>query len=154
MPLALSSRDTGRYWLKSDRARDDKGVELPYEKQPTGNPHFILRHLSGREQRELAAWLDKIEDGTATSSAEYMDQIFAKLREMDLVKGWNLIGRDGKAIPFDVADLDFALQRSEALELIYAAWRGGLTAGDVGNLDSPSSSATVASASPADAKPA
>ena len=162
MPLALSSNETWRYWLRADRLKDpgapgQAGKDLPYEKQDPHRPHFLMRYLTGREQRELAAALDAVEAAPKTGlSAEYVDMWFAAVKLAGVA--WHIAGNGpgGQAginyeITPETIDDVAGLGYREARELAYAAFAGAITPGDLGNSASPSSSAGVGSANPAGA---
>ena len=152
MPLALSSNETWNYYLRTDRPKgpDGKPLPVPAGGLPDDVPCIVLRHLTGRQQRVLAAALDKFEklaeNAASTSSVEYVRACY-ELATAAGIHGWNFRDRQGKPVPQD-APLEDLLQFQEAREVAYAAWRGGLTPGDLGNSGSPSSSAGVGSANP------
>jgi len=162
MPLALSSNETWRYWLRADRLKDpgapgQAGKDLPYEKQDPHRPHFLMRYLTGREQRALAAALDAVENAPkAGLSAEYVDMWFAAVKLAGVAghRRENELDGDGFVArvisPENIEDIP-GLGYREAHELAYAAFSGAITPGDLGNSASPSSSAGVGSANPAGA---
>ena len=152
MPLALSSNETWRYWLRADRLKDDKGKDLPYELHWHSRPHFLMRHLTGREQRALAAVLDAVEAGPKSgSSTEYVDMWFAAAKLAGVAGHY----RANEVVPTEISPENIddiaGLGYREARELAYAAFAGAITPGDLGNSASPSSSAGVGSANPAGA---
>ena len=154
MPLALSSNETWRYWLRADRLKDDKGKDLPYELHWHSRPHFLMRHLTGREQRALAAALDAVENAPKTGlSVEYVDMWFAAVKLAGVAghRRENELDGDGFVArvisPENIEDIP-GLGYREAHELAYAAFSGAITPGDLGNSASPSSSAGVGSANP------
>jgi len=148
MSIALSSNEAWRYWLRRNRLKDDKGRALPAEKQDPCRPHFMMRHLTGRQQRKLAEALDALEacpkDG---STAQYVDLCFTAARAAGIEAYFagnaaTPIRFDGECGIEDIAGLGYR----EASELAYTAFGGPLTAGDLGNSDSPSSTAGDSSA--------
>jgi hypothetical protein len=146
MPLALSGTETWNYYLRTDWPKGDDG------KPPADAPCIVLRHLTGRQQRELAAALDKFEKlPEDAASVEYVDACFGLARAAGIV-GWNFCDRQGCRVP-TTAELEDVLQFQEAREVAYAAWRGAITPGDLGNSASPSSTDSDSSAR-ADARPA
>jgi len=155
MPLALSANETWNYYLRTDRPKGPDGKPLPVPADGLGAdvPCIVLHHLTGRQQRVLAAALDTFEklaeNAASAASVEYVDACYT-LAKAAGIAGWNIRGRDGNWVPQD-AELEDVLQFQEAREAAYAAWRGGLTPGDLGNSASPSSSAGDASANPAGA---
>ena len=156
MPIALSGNQTWKYFLRTDRPKgpDGKAIPIPPEGLPAGTPCIILKHLTGREQWALATALDAFEKPPENSgSAEYVNACYELASRAGIVS-WEFTGPDGKPIPFDPARLEDVLQFQEAREIAYAAWRGGLTSGDLGNSDLPSNTAGAGSANPADAKTA
>lgn len=152
MTLALTPDATWRFWLKADRLKDDKGKDLPNERQDPRRPHFLMRHLTGREQLALAAALDVIEARPANRlTGEYVDLWFAAAR-LAGVEAYQAAsdGPARKITPETIDDIA-GLGYSEARELAYAAFAGAITPGDLGNSESPSNTAGAESASPAGA---
>jgi hypothetical protein len=153
MSLTLSGSETWRYWLRADRLKDEKGKDLPHERQDPRRAHFLMRHLTGREQRALAAALDDVEARTENRlSADYVAMWFAAVRLAGVKAHYAANEVVATEITTETIDDIPGLGYAEARELAYAAFVGAITPGDLGNSDSPSNTAGAESANPADAK--
>jgi len=149
MSMTIGTDGFWRYWMRRDRLRDAQGKDLPAEKQDPKRPHFRMRRLTGRQQRQLAEALDQIEahpkDG---ASAEYVDKCLAAGAAAGPA-AWLPEGEGGRVVELDKGIDDLAgLGYREAAELAYAGFAGELTAADLGNSDSQPSTAGDSSASP------
>ena len=146
MSMALSSSENWRYWLRADS---------PAEKQDPHRPHFLMRHLTGREQRALAEKLDALEAHPQDApTAAYVDLCFDAVRAAGIKAHFADNASTAQKIePEGLQDIP-GLGYREARELAYAAFAGGITAGDLGNSDSQLSTAGDSSASQASAKSA
>ncbi len=132
MPLPLSPNDRFELSLKSDE-------EIPQADRPT----FLFRHLSGREQREMAAMFDELDQAKTTVDA--MDITFRLLKHV--LAGWrNLADPSGEPIEYSRDGCEDVLQFREAQELVYRAWGYAPSVEGLGESDSQSSTSTDESA--------
>ncbi len=104
MPLALDPKRKNKIVLNSDE-----------DKPEASRPAFIFNFLNGRQCRILAEFDEKIVD--SKDNVEACDLTFETLRKFLI--GWeNMIGRDGKEIPFDLEVLEDIVGVMEATEVI------------------------------------
>ena len=128
MPLALEPNATYDVVLSID-------ADKPEDRRPT----FVFRYLSSRKWKELARLTDKFEKDDSGEAA--IDAVFDVIRMV--LAGWrNMIGPDGKEIPYNPAELDDMVTPAEAMELMMAAEGQVPNVEDKKKLESQSQSST------------
>ena len=142
MPLALEPGASFNVVLESDKHKPAK--ERPY---------FKFRYLDGREWNKIAAMVD-LKDRLDQSN---VDGDFITEETYDTVRkalvGWgNMVGRDGKNIPYALKKLEDVVGMIEAQELIVKMMNQGLEIDVKKKSDSRSRSNSKRSAKHAKAK--
>lgn len=142
MPLALEPGASFKVVLESDEHKPAK--ERPY---------FKFRYLSGREWNGITAMVD-LKDRLDQNN---VDGDFISAETYDTIRkslvGWgNMVGRDGKNIPYDPEKLEDVVGMVEAQELIVKMMNQGLEIDVKKKSDSRSRSNSKRSAKPAKAK--
>lgn len=107
MPAALDTSEIYRYVISTDRAKDEK-------------PTLLFHYPSCREQRKIMNLFD------AADAAPTIDEML--LKTVDAIKivliGWeNVFDREGKAVPFNVDEVDAVLSEIEFSELRHRLFR-------------------------------